>query len=237
MLLDDAELERQLRETLHRAATPVLGEGVDEDAVRQDVERRQSAHQRSRWGGRLFLATMAAAAVMAVTFLVTRPKNDDVEIGPSGDPERVTTTVPELETTVPTTTPTTTEAPTTTTAPSTTAPAQPEFPPEKQVLGGGDHGLVSWGVYLAAFPEGTPEAPQAVSALESMDNAGYRTDPGYTGVNCDEGAADALGIEPQSWVVVVYFETEEQANQAREAFEARGQGVLGIVGVRTYCLD
>jgi hypothetical protein len=238
MLLDDAELERQLRETLNRAATPVLGEGVDEDAVRQEVERRRVSRPGNGWGGRLMLATLAAAAVAAVAFMVTRPGEDDVEIGPSNNPDRVTTTVPEPETTLPepttpsTTTPTsTTEATTTTT--SSTVPPLPEFPAEMGVM----HGQPAWGLYLAIAPDGESGAPQMVAAIQAKADAGYGDSGGYSDLGCDQGAAEVLGVDPSSFTVAAYYETEAIANQAREAFEARGTEVVGIAFVRTYCLD
>jgi hypothetical protein len=244
MLLDDAELERQLRETMERAASPVLGEGVDEDAVRQDVERRQAARRRKKWGGRLGLGTLAvAAAVAAVMFVATRPDNNDVEVGPSKDPDRVTTTSPE--TTLPDEEPSTTTAPSTTTSSSTptsssttttssTVPPLPEFPTEMDIV----HGAKAWALYLAVAPEGQNQDPELVAAAGAMVDAGYWTDASPGGsLGCDWDAPAALGRDGNSIPVAAYFETEAIANQAREAFAARGQESVGIVYTTVGCLD
>lgn len=127
---------------------------------------------------------------------------------------------------------TTTAAPTTTTAPTTTsstAAALPEFPPELTDL---VQGADTWAVVLAASPTG--EGPEMEAAKTAALDAGYH--PGIT--DCDEGAAEALGLPASEYYITisVYFETEDDANAAQKAFAARGQdGVVAVV--KPYCLD
>lgn len=239
MDLDDAELETQLRDALHRAAEPVHGEGIFKETIRNEAARRQSARRKARWTGRIVLAAAAAAVVVGAVVVLAGPDGDRVgtDGGPvATEPEVPTTEVERPDTTeapgTSSTTPTTEAEPVQTTTTSTTPPL-PEFPPAfTAVL----HGQQYWGVYLAAAPEGQVDDPAFQAALQAMGDAGYSAD-GYTGLACDEGAAEALGQDPSSWVVVAYFEAQADAEQARAAFEARGQQVLGVVHVRTYCLD
>jgi cytoskeletal protein RodZ len=236
MDLDDAELETQLRETLHRAAAPVHGEGVFKEAIRNEVARRQNARQRTRWTGRVALAAAVAAAAAVSVFVLTRPDQDRVDIDNSvvtqptvppttAAPDPSTTETPTTET--PSTTPSTTPSSTT---PS--APALPEFPPELSTV----HGQPAWGLYLAVVPPGQYEAPELAAASAAAEAAGYGP-AGGGDINCDQVAYEVLGKEQNSVTAAVYFATEAQANQARAAFEARGQSVVGIAHVTTYCLD
>lgn len=130
---------------------------------------------------------------------------------------------------------TTTAASGTSTAPTTptTAPTLeptttlPGFPPERAELG---HGDPTWAVVLAGASD--PEDPSFVEAELIATEAGYTT--GFT--DCDEGAAEALGMPAGTITTSVYFETEADARAAAVAFAARG--VDGVVAeVRTFCLD
>jgi hypothetical protein len=241
MDLDDAELEAQLRETLHRAAAPVHGEGVFKEAIRNEVARRQANRGRARWTGRIFLAAAAVAAAVAL-FVLVKPDQDrvDTDGGPVATEPTVppTTVQPDPSTTE---TPNTTVSTTATTAASqdsstTTTPptaALPEFPAEAPPL----HGGTRWAVYLAIVPEGQQDDPGFQAAQQATIDAGYPTGGSYAPLSCDDGAAQAFGKDPTSWGVGNYFETEALANQARDAYEARGHQVLGVVAVTTYCLD
>jgi hypothetical protein len=238
MDLDDAELETQLRETLHRAAAPVHGEGVFKEAIRNEVARRQSTRQRNRWTGRMALAAAVAAAAAVSVFVLTRPDADRVDI----DDSVVTQPTVPPTTAAPSTTPSTTPSSTTPnpTTPSTTPSATPSLPdfPAEAPLG---HGEPTWGLYLVVLPEGqaSVDSPEFKAAQQAARDAGYSQAEGYSGIGCDEGAAEALGVDPNTaWIApAVYFASEAQADQARAAFEARGQSVAGIAHVTPYCLD
>ncbi|HEY7703347.1 MAG TPA: hypothetical protein VID03_00785 [Acidimicrobiia bacterium] len=120
---------------------------------------------------------------------------------------------------------TTGATPTTTTPPaSTTLPA---FPPAREDLSQGDS---TWAVVLAGAAN--PDDPAIQAASQAASAAGYTA--GWT--DCDEGAAEALGLPGGSITVSVYFESEAHARAAATAFEARGTS--GVVAeVRTFCLD
>lgn len=153
--------------------------------------------------------------------------------GTTADP--ATTTTPSPATTdSPATTaaPTTTAAPETTIPPATTVPPEttvplPEFPPERTDLA---HGGPTWAVVLAGGS--TPEDPAIVAAATAAQDAGYTS----AWTDCDEGAAEALGMSGGTITLSVYFETEVDAEAAAAAFAARG--IDGVVAeVRTFCLD
>lgn len=138
----------------------------------------------------------------------------------SGSTSPDTTAATTPETTTSTTTPTATSAGEST----TTVPA---FPPEKSEL---SHGELTWAVVLAGGSD--PSDPAIVAAEEAASAAGYTA--GWT--DCDEGAAEALGMPGGTLTISVYFDTEEYARAAQAAFAA--QGVEGVVAqVRTMCLD
>lgn len=136
-----------------------------------------------------------------------------------------TTTDPAATTVEPD--PTTSEAVVTTVAtPDTTVPL-PGFPEQRTDL---SHGGATWAVVLAGAE--TAEDPAIVAAEQAPVDAGYEV--GWT--DCDEGAAEALGMPGGTITLSVYFENEEDAEMAATAFAARG--VDGVVAeVRTYCLD
>lgn len=81
---------------------------------------------------------------------------------------------------------------------------------------------------------GAPAAddPAITAAVAAAEDAGYTTGP----TDCDEGAAQALGLEGYALTISVYFDTEADAQAAAAAFEARG--VTGVVAeIQTFCLD
>ncbi len=103
----------------------------------------------------------------------------------------------------------------------------PAFPDQRTEL---SHGGTTWAVVLAGAE--TAEDPAMIAAEQAAVDAGYET--GWT--DCDEGAAEALGMPAGTITLSVYFETEEDAALAAAAFAARG--VDGVVAeVRTFCLD
>jgi len=126
-----------------------------------------------------------------------------------------------------TTAPDTTTAPTTTVITTETTIPPPGFPEQRTDLG---HGDPTWAVVLAGAVD--PEDPAITAAEQAAVEAGYTT--GWT--DCDEGAAEALGMPGGTITLSVYFDTEGDAEAAAAAFAARG--VDGVVAeVRTYCLD
>jgi hypothetical protein len=137
-----------------------------------------------------------------------------------------TTTTSEPGTTTTTAPPTTS---TTTPPTTTTTEGLPVFPPGRESL---EHGGLTWAVVLAASTDF--EDPHLASASLEASVAGYRT--GAT--DCDLGVIEALGLsEDEHWYSVsVYFDTEADAIQARDAFKARGVDAT-VAELETYCLD
>ena len=86
-------------------------------------------------------------------------------------------------------------------------------------------------------PAGQYDAPELQAADAARGEAGYGSGGGFGQLACDRGAPEALGRDGTSIAASVYFRTQAQAQQARAAFEARGHSVVGVVHVRTYCLD
>lgn len=132
-------------------------------------------------------------------------------------------------TTAPATT-TTTVVTTTTLAATTTT--LPEFPPARETL---EHGGEAWSVILAASEH--ENDPAIAAAITAATDAGYDT-AGPTDAGCDQGSLQALGIDDDDYylIVSVYFDTEEDAIAARDAFLTRGvEGTVALV--QTYCLD
>jgi hypothetical protein len=87
-------------------------------------------------------------------------------------------------------------------------------------------------VILAASTDS--DDPLLASAALDAEAAGYRT--GLT--DCDQGVAEALGLPEGEhyYSVSVYLENESDANQARDAFVARGLDGT-VAQVQTFCLD
>ena len=147
--------------------------------------------------------------------------------------EESTTTIPVTSTsTFTTSTSSTTSSSTTstTTPPQTsTTEALPEFPPGRESL---EHGGDAWVVILAAST--SSEDPLLASAALDAEAAGYLT--GVT--DCDVGVVQALGLSEDEhyYSVSVYLENETDANQARDAFVARGLDGT-VAQVQTFCLD
>ena len=97
---------------------------------------------------------------------------------------------------------TTTAVTETTTEPTRTTMPLPAFPEQRTEL---VHGEPTWAVVLAGAAD--PEDPAIVAAEQAATDAGYTV--GWT--DCDEGAAEALGMPAGTITLSVYFETEEDA--------------------------
>jgi len=148
--------------------------------------------------------------------------------------EEPVTTTSIVQSTTTTTTPATTSTVaqvTTTTLPATTT-TLPELPPAKDDL---EHGGQAWAVYLAVSEDFTD--PDLLEAATVADTYGYFA--GVTDINCDQGAAAAVGIAPggSEAVVGIYFDSEADAEAFILAWEARGLETIGSGLVQTFCLD
>ena len=124
-----------------------------------------------------------------------------------------------------------TPAPTTSTPPTTTLAPLP--PTQEQPVHGGD----AWAVYLAVSTDiSDPEIADAISLLGDL---GYVAGWGSGDLACDQGGAQAVGVDSSDNYAVVgaYFDTALDAARFVVALDARGHSVLGIGLVQTYCLD
>jgi plastocyanin len=117
------------------------------------------------------------------------------------------------------------------------------FPPANPNV---THGAETWAVVLAGAFAGYDDVdvgtlPALAPAIDAATAAGYTT--GQT--TCDMGAAEALGVDPQSgpsptssfYTVSVYFRNVAEARQALDAFHAAGFGGGVAAQVETFCLD
>ena len=91
------------------------------------------------------------------------------------------------------------------------------------------HGGAYWAVYLAVGDG--PDLEDAIAYL--TEERGIEL-LGPTDVNCDQGASEALGPGAGPLSVGVYLETEEDARAWAETLPG---SPVGIVEVRTFCLD
>jgi len=124
-----------------------------------------------------------------------------------------------------------TPVPTTTTPP--TAPLAPLPPTQEEPV----HGGSAWAVYLAVATDiSGPEIADAIALLEDL---GYVAGWGSGDLACDQGGAQAVGVDPSDNYAMVgaYFDTALDAARFVVALDARGHSVLGIGLVQTYCLD
>ena len=133
--------------------------------------------------------------------------------------------------------PTGTASATATTSSPAPAPA-PSFPP---AAAGVQQGDAVWAVYLAVVrvgEDGQAEDPSGdmARAREQAATAGYERDVGGGQVECDQGAREALGLDPDRGyqTASIFFATRADAEQFVAAYEP---GVVGLAEIRAYCLD
>lgn len=107
----------------------------------------------------------------------------------------------------------------------------PTLPPEVVP----EHGGTFWGLYLAAAP--STDDPEIARWTERMETIGYT--PSVGDLACDDGAADALGIDPGWSRVAIYFDTREEAETAAGTIEISLElgTPIGVARVTTFCLD
>jgi hypothetical protein len=181
---------------------------------------------------------IAVSALAAAGALVACTSEDG---SPAASPTAISSPTPTPTPTAPATADPTTPGPTATSGtpeptPSPTAPAEPPASPppagpaSPPSVAEPVHGGTAWGVYLAVMT--SPDDPAYVQSGTRLERLGYF--PSEGDVSCDEGAAEALGLEPNVLVRSVHFGSREDA----EAFVALyGDDILGIAQVTTYCLD
>jgi hypothetical protein len=145
-----------------------------------------------------------------------------------------TTTSTTLATTTTQAATTTSTIVTTTTTVASTSTTLPEFP---QTLASLTHGGDAWAVYLAVADNYEFDAPELEEAKDLAEMYGIEIGTGE--LACDHGGAEALGLDPDGdWAAVsALFESEADAKQFVDAFEARGHSVVGMGLVQTFCLD
>ena len=115
------------------------------------------------------------------------------------------------------------------TATKSPAPEEPSGPPGLPPPVTPVHGKEFYGLYLAAAPFGAKELDEAVRRLDVL---GIEAFPGD--INCDEGAADQLGVPNDVAVVAVYFDRRRDARAWLDELDPRP---VGIARVTTFCLD
>jgi hypothetical protein len=207
--------------------------------------------RRRRRPGRIRVAVpagiLAAAAAVAVGVLVTADGDGSrVVVEPPATEAEPPSTIPSTSVAGPPPTPSSTSTSTSTSTTSTTSTSTtstteppvataPALPAALETSHGGD----AWAVYLAVVDD-TPESPAAddptfARAVAAAESLGYYTGP--SSLACDAGGPEALGRSGEAAAAAVYFATEADAHRVRAAFEGAGQPVLGVVAVRTYCLD
>ncbi len=180
-----------------------------------------------------FVSTVSAVVLTAFTLAACADTADPPATTlPATTVAPTTTAPPEPPTTTPTP-PTTTLAPTTTTTltPTTTSTTAVAAPPPTAAI---SHGQLAWAVYLGLWDEAPDEAARAEAAAPATA-VGYEVE-GWGDVGCDQGAAEALGVDPSGghFASGLYFATEADAEAAAALI---GDGVLAVAEVQTFCLD
>jgi hypothetical protein len=111
------------------------------------------------------------------------------------------------------------------------SPSESPKPPLPTAVENPKQGGTYFGVYLAVGPS---TDPKLVTAAQEAASLGYRAFP--SDISCDHGAAQALGVSNNLFVVVVYFEHRGQVNDfvfwLNYAFD---RAPLGVVRVQTFC--
>jgi hypothetical protein len=121
-----------------------------------------------------------------------------------------------------------TDIPSATASPTPTPPESPAVipTPAETVEQGGRY----WGVYAVVAEAGSAELDEAFNRLRDLGVAVG----GFGELSCDEGAAEALGVDPDLHGVAVYFEKKADA----QAFAATlDPPPVGVARVRTFCAD
>ncbi len=98
------------------------------------------------------------------------------------------------------------------------------------------HGGSAWGAYLVANTD--PDyAAARMTAFDRLDDLGYLAF-GEGELACDVDAAGALGLDPSTTAVSLYFASQSDAEEFATAyFYQYGDMVVGVSEVTTFCLD
>lgn len=185
-----------------------------------------------------FLSGVAALALVLTSCAESDTAGSTTSLPTTTSAPAATSTTVEATTTLPPTTSstvgatTTTLAPTTTTVAATTTTTLRPFPPAKQTF---EQGGEAWAIYLAVANDF--DAAELDEAVAVADSYGYFA--GVGDINCDVGAAAAVGV-PESGseaVVGVYFDGLVDASLFVVALADRGQDVVGMGRIQTFCLD
>ena len=100
------------------------------------------------------------------------------------------------------------------------------------------HGASVWAVYLAVGQAGDPEL---ADATEFLERHGYSA--GVAELGCDQGAAEALGRDPQELAVAAYFDERTDADDFLAMLKPPGstgetsRGFVELLRVTRGCLD
>jgi hypothetical protein len=102
------------------------------------------------------------------------------------------------------------------------------WPPELASI---EHGDLVWAAYVAV---GLPsfDSPEWAEVEARLAAVGYEVSGGE--LACDVGAPEALGQDPQTLGMAVYFASQADAQQFAELYEHE---VVGVVEVQLLCLD
>jgi hypothetical protein len=98
-----------------------------------------------------------------------------------------------------------------------------------------EHGGTYFGLYLAASP--SMDDREMRLWTRRMESIGYT--PGGGSLACDDGAASALGLNPEWSGVAVYFASRGDALEAMRIIAGSLDlgDTIGVARVTTYCLD
>lgn len=91
-------------------------------------------------------------------------------------------------------------------------------------------GEIYFGVYFALADD--PEDPSLEAAIRRLEQQGYAVGSGQLG--CDQGAAEALGVEEDDFGVGLYFKTRSDAQRFAELSDPPP---LGSARVKIFCAD
>lgn len=94
---------------------------------------------------------------------------------------------------------------------------------------GAQHGATAYGVYLVVAAEG---APELAATAEDLEERHIIWSMGALG--CEQGSAEALGVDPELHGVSVLFETREAAERFAATLTTPP---VGIAQVTVYCAD
>ncbi|HEX2051429.1 MAG TPA: hypothetical protein VHJ34_12495 [Actinomycetota bacterium] len=114
-------------------------------------------------------------------------------------------------------------------SPAPQSPGAPEIAatplPGRDLRRGGG----TWAVYFAVSEFGDPEVERVAARLQAQGH-----EPSTLSLECDRGAADALGVPEQSAAVALYFGSESEARAFADAVEPAPDGVARV---ETRCID